>query len=68
MAWASFYGEVLEVSDEEAEGMHAFVLGREMDSESAPLGFAFPHPMAGDAWRRGYAMAALEIADRQLLI
>lgn len=67
MQLVSLYGAVIEMSAEEAEGVLAFVLGCESATEAAPLGFAFTPIHHADDWRTGYAMAALEIGEREQL-
>lgn len=63
----NLYGTVIEVSAQEADGVVAFLNGREFAQECAPMGFAPVPQDADNDWRRGYAMAVFAITDRQEL-
>lgn len=63
----NLYGTVIDVSDEEAEGVIAFLNGRELAQECAPMGWACLPQDADNDWRRGYAMAVFAISDRREL-
>lgn len=64
----SLYGVVVDMTVSEAEGALSFLYGREAhQSECAPMGFATVPPDADDEWRRGYAMCAFAITNRQEL-
>lgn len=64
----NLYGVVVDMTVSEAEGALSFLYGRELhQSELTPMGFAVMPPEADDEWRRGYAMCAFAITDRQEL-
>jgi hypothetical protein len=67
MQRVNLYGEVIDVTDGEAEGVIDFLLGREYATECAPLGYTMAPIYADDDWRRGYAMAVFGISDRTQL-
>ena len=58
---------VIDVTEQEALGIFAYLRGLKARDICSPLGFAMAPEDANDDWRRGYVIAAFGISDRSEL-